>query len=227
MLRVVAVLVAGTVVGCAAQPTITGSVGFQPPKETAIPLRTVEVEKAEPPQGWTEFCVQNSAECDVKSADPRVIALTHDTWAALVDVNRSVNAHVRPATARQLWGFANEWHYPTDGQGDCKSYVLLKRRRLIEAGFPGQALLITIVWTKEATGHAVLIARTDRGDFVLDNLSSEVQLAYATDYSFVKRQSPFDANAWVYIDGNPSRQGRTVAPLRVAGWRTTSMAQHR
>jgi predicted transglutaminase-like cysteine proteinase len=57
----------------------------------------------------------------------------------------------------------------------CKDYVLVKRRKLIEAGVPRESLLIAIVWTAQEQGHAVLIAHTDRGDFVLDNLMPNVQ----------------------------------------------------
>jgi predicted transglutaminase-like cysteine proteinase len=185
-----------------------------PRQGAKTPLKTADVEKAQPPQGWAEFCARYAAECDVKPAAPRDIVLTADRWNAIVGVNQWVNEHVKPATDRELWGAPNKWHYPDRGRGDCKSYVLLKRRMLIEAGFPHQALLITIVWTKQDTGHAVLIIRTDKGDFVLDNLSSEVSLAYDTGYNFVKRQSQSDPNAWVYIDGDPWKQPLTATPLR-------------
>jgi len=37
------------------------------------------------------------------------------------------------------------WSYPDDGYGDCEDYALLKRRMLIEAGWPREALLLTLV----------------------------------------------------------------------------------
>jgi len=40
---------------------------------------------------------------------------------------------------------------------------------LLEAGWPRQALLITVVRDKRGDGHAVLTVTTDRGDFILDN----------------------------------------------------------
>jgi len=46
-------------------------------------------------------------------------------------------------------------------------------------------------------GHAVLIARTDRGDLVLDNQDGRVLLWKDTPYEFVKRQSQTDPRKWV------------------------------
>jgi predicted transglutaminase-like cysteine proteinase len=47
--------------------------------------------------------------------------------------------------------------------------VLLKRKMLIDAGWPREALLITVVRDKKGEGHAVLTVKTDKGEFVLDN----------------------------------------------------------
>ena len=51
-------------------------------------------------------------------------------------------------------------------------------------------------------GHAVLLARTSRGDFVLDNKTDRVRRWYETAYHFVKRQSVNDPNRWVSV-GDP------------------------
>ena len=34
------------------------------------------------------------------------------------------------------WGVVERWSYPDDGYGDCEDYVLLKRRMLMQAGWP-------------------------------------------------------------------------------------------
>ncbi len=47
--------------------------------------------------------------------------------------------------------------------------MLLKRRLLIRAGWPREALLITVVRDRKDEGHAVLTVKTDRGEFILDN----------------------------------------------------------
>src|SRR6185437_5066626 len=84
-----------------------------------------------------------------------------------------------------------------DGKGDCEDYVLLKRRMLIEAGWPREALLITVVRDRKDEGHAVLTVKTDKGDFILDNQAENIVRWYETGYRFVKRQSQSDPNVWV------------------------------
>ncbi len=78
------------------------------------------------------------------------------------------------------------------GKGDCEDYVLLKRRMLMQAGWPREALLITVVRDKKGDGHAVLTVKTDKGDFILDNQAENVLLWSETGYRFVKRQSQSD-----------------------------------
>jgi predicted transglutaminase-like cysteine proteinase len=97
------------------------------------------------------------------------------------------------------------WNYPDDGYGDCEDYVLLKRRMLMQAGWPRQALLITVVRDKRGDGHAVLTVKTDKGEFILDNQNEEILLWSDTGYRFVKRQSQNDPNNWLALgDGRPA-----------------------
>jgi predicted transglutaminase-like cysteine proteinase len=116
-----------------------------------------------------------------------------------VRINDWVNEAIEPMTDLEHWGVPERWNYPDDRYGDCEDYVLLKRRMLMEAGWPRQALLITVVRDKRGDGHAVLTVRTDRGDFILDNQNEEILLWSATGYRFVKRQSQSDPNAWVAL----------------------------
>jgi predicted transglutaminase-like cysteine proteinase len=102
------------------------------------------------------------------------------------------------------------WNYPDDGYGDCEDYVLLKRRMLMQAGWPREALLITVVRDKKGEGHAVLTVKTDRGEFILDNQEEEVLLWYETGYRFVKRQSQSNPNVWVSL-GDPRPAISTAA----------------
>ena len=47
---------------------------------------------------------------------------------------------------------------------------------LMEAGWPREALLITVVRDKKGEGHAVLTVKTDKGEFILDNQEDRVLL---------------------------------------------------
>ena len=68
---------------------------------------------------------------------------------------------------------------------------------LMQAGWPRQALLITVVRDKKGEGHAVLTVKTDKGEYILDNQDDQVLLWSETGYRYVKRQSQTDPNVWV------------------------------
>jgi predicted transglutaminase-like cysteine proteinase len=135
---------------------------------------------------------------------PRELLLTMQAWKELERINLWVNTHVKPMTDMDHWGVVDRWNYPDDGYGDCEDYVLLKRRLLIQLGWPREALLVTVVLDNEDEGHAVLTVTTDKGNYVLDNKRENILLWSKTGYRFVKRQSQSDPNVWVsLIDPQP------------------------
>ena len=105
-------------------------------------------------------------------------------------------------TDMEDWGVVERWNYPDDGYGDCEDYVLQKRKMLMQAGWPREALLITVVRDKNNDGHAVLTVKSDKGEYVLDNQTDDIVLWSDTGYRFVKRQSQTDPNVWVSL-GDP------------------------
>ena len=158
-----------------------------------------------PPIGWVEFCAEHASECKVAPSEPRNVVLTLRLWRELVRINQGVNADIKPMTDLEHYGVVEKWAYPEDGYGDCEDYVLLKRRMLMQAGWPREALLITVVRETSGDGHAVLTVKTDRGDFVLDNQNEAIVLWSESGYRFVKRQSQSDPNLWVSLgDPRPS-----------------------
>ena len=74
-----------------------------------------------------------------------------------------------------IYGKDEVWAYPDKGVGDCEDYVLEKRRELNRLGMSLADLLITVVRKPDGEGHAVLTVRTDKGDYVLDNLTDKVR----------------------------------------------------
>jgi predicted transglutaminase-like cysteine proteinase len=157
---------------------------------------------AKAPIGWVEFCIEYEPECKTKSTQARDVMLTTQAWKDLERVNLFINTHVKPMTDMEHWGVVERWNYPDDGYGDCEDYVLAKRKLLIQAGWPREALLVTVVRDKHGDGHAVLTIKTDKGEFILDNQSDQILLWSDTGYRFVKRQSQTDQNAWVSL-GDP------------------------
>jgi predicted transglutaminase-like cysteine proteinase len=165
---------------------------------------------AKAPIGWIEFCVAYEQECKTKPTPARDVMLSVQAWKDLERVNLFVNTRVRPMTDMEHWGVVERWNYPDDGYGDCEDYVLQKRKMLVQAGWPREALLITVVRDKRGDGHAVLTVKTDRGEFVLDNQTDQILLWSDTGYRFVKRQSQGDPNVWVSL-GEPRGTPATAA----------------
>ena len=166
--------------------------------------------KSLPPWGWVDFCHRYKGECDGGPTQPLDVNWTADTAKRVKKINSWVNTHVTPMSDMDHWGIVDRWDYPTDGFGDCEDFVLMKRRLLIEEGFPRQALLVTVVKDQRGDGHAVLTVKTNKGEFILDNLEEEVKVWGDTSYKYVKRQSQSDQNVWLDI-GSP-----TSAPLMVS-----------
>jgi predicted transglutaminase-like cysteine proteinase len=174
--------------------------------------RVAYIEVGEParaPIGWVEFCVRYKGECNTRPSTARDVVLTPKAWTDMVKVNSWANENIQPVTDLEHWGVVEQWDYPDDGKGDCEDYVLLKRRMLMQAGWPREALLITVVRDKKGDGHAVLTVKTNRGEFILDNQETEILAWNKTGYRFVKRQSQSDPNIWVAL-GEP-RSPATVS----------------
>jgi predicted transglutaminase-like cysteine proteinase len=157
---------------------------------------------ARAPIGWIEFCADLPIECKTITNAPRDVVMNNKSWTDLVRINKWVNETVKPMTDMDHWGVVEKWSYPDDGYGDCEDYALLKRRMLVDAGWPREALLMTVVREKNGNGHAVLTVKTDKGEFILDNQEEKVLLWSETSYRFVKRQSQNDQNRWVSL-GDP------------------------
>ncbi len=171
----------------------------------------VEVhEVVRPPIGWVDFCANRAAECATTPTTPRDVVLSPQAYRDLSRVNKWVNDAIKPMTDLDHWGVVERWSYPDDGYGDCEDYVLLKRRLLIAAGWPREALLITVVRDRKDEGHAVLTVKTDLGEFILDNQAEEILPWTQTGYRFVKRQSQSDPNVWVSL-GDPRPSPLTAA----------------
>ncbi|MGH6833795.1 MAG: transglutaminase-like cysteine peptidase [Methyloceanibacter sp.] len=152
-----------------------------------------------PPIGYVTFCRENQAECRPGRRFADRIQLTAAKFQEIEEVNSAVNAAVAPITDIELYGKPEVWTYPAANKGDCEDYVLLKRRMLVQRGFPESALLITVVRDENNEGHAVLTVRTDGGDFVLDNKRREIVRWAETPYTFVKRQSDKNPLVWISL----------------------------
>ena len=164
--------------------------------------------QAGPTPAWLAFCKQLPEECALDASEPIAVTLDSEIWKLLSEVNERVNGAILPVTDQDHWGVADRWDYPDDGMGDCEDIQLLKRRILIEAGLPRRALRMTVVIDELGAGHAVMMVRTDRGDYILDNKRSAVLSWQETGYRYVKREGSKSA-AWVWL-------GNQAAPIVTA-----------
>jgi len=187
----------------------TASIGAGAGAFSDRPVYATVGEPTRAPIGWVEFCAEYKPECETKPSEPRDVVMTSKAWADMVKVNSWANETIQPVTDLDHWGVVERWNYPDDGKGDCEDYVLLKRRMLMQAGWPREALLITVVRDKKGDGHAVLTVKTNRGEFILDNQEAQILPWTKTGYRFVKRQSQADPNEWVSL-------GEPRAPVTVS-----------
>ena len=164
-----------------------------------------------PPVGYLDFCRNFQSEC-VSHGSEQPEALTQRRWRDLQEVNSLANRIISPVTDLEYYRRDEVWTLP-DSYGDCEDYVLLKRKWLVERGWSTGSLLVSVVFDEVGDGHAVLLARTTRGDFVLDNKTDKLRRWYETPYQYVKRQSVSDPNRWVSI-GDPRSTTQSTAASR-------------
>lgn len=151
------------------------------------------------PIGARQFCEDWPEECRPLGVASEPVPLTEATWRELGAVNDRFNTQVQPRTDADFYSRREYWTYP-DGFGDCEDYALAKRRALIELGWPATTLRLALVRQSNGDAHAVLVALTDLGDFVLDNLEPQVLGWDQTSYHFVKMQSAETLDRWVEVE---------------------------
>ena len=154
----------------------------------------------DPPYAFWRLCEELPAECARRRAIDNRFEAGEAHMAEIDEINRRVNAAIEPVTDVDHYGVSDYWTLPRAGRGDCEDYALLKRRLLIDAGWPPSALLMTVVRDEKMEGHAVLTVRTTQGDYILDNKTDELKLWSRTNYRYVMRQSFIDPKSWVALD---------------------------
>ncbi|MGA7711634.1 MAG: transglutaminase-like cysteine peptidase [Rhizomicrobium sp.] len=151
-----------------------------------------------PPSGYVDFCNRDPEQCASAPGNLSSITLDANTWRTLEQVNTAWNTAIKPEEDAAHYGRVDYWTIPKDGYGDCEDYALGKRKSLVDLGIPVQALRLTIARTGDGTAHTVLVAATDRGDYVLDNLNSAILPWTAVNYTWIARQIPGQTQ-WAFI----------------------------
>lgn len=169
-------------------------VSLMVPKATKM----AEGRRVLPPLGAIEFCARHAGECARRGGEG-TIRLTPKRWRELIAVNTRVNGAIRPVPDRLRKGRADHWTLGARA-GDCEDFALQKRHELLARGWPAGSVLLGIAKSRRGISHAVAIARTDRGDFVLDNLTSRILAWDRTGFTWIKRQSFRHPEVWVRVE---------------------------
>jgi predicted transglutaminase-like cysteine proteinase len=129
----------------------------------------------------------------------KAVGVPFDAFKLLGTVNRRVNTRVKQRRDIDIYGRAELWRRSGIGDnavGDCEDIAIEKRLELIAEGFPPEKLGFAVAYRSDVGLHTVLVARTDRGDFVLDSLSPYVTAWTRAAYSWVGFQSMEQPTHW-------------------------------
>lgn len=125
--------------------------------------------------------------------------ISYDSHVDLLNsINREVN-RFRYETDLKVHGKIDYWtaHIEKYNRGDCDDYTLSKRDRLLNLGIDYRALFPTVCRV-DGEGHLVLVVRTDKGDFVLDNMRDEILPVSALNYEWLFRLDP-ESGKWLTL----------------------------
>jgi predicted transglutaminase-like cysteine proteinase len=160
-----------------------------------------------PPRGYLVYCSRAPGLCGDQRNE--LVWLTKARWNELVRVNDAVNAQTLSETDEKAFGLVDYWTVAA-GEGDCEDIALLKRERLMKLGWPKSALLLAVSDTKGRSAHGapagperhvVLLAFTDQGTYVLDNLTADIVEWSKARYRFAAVESPGNPLAWKAVRG--------------------------
>jgi predicted transglutaminase-like cysteine proteinase len=128
------------------------------------------------------------------------VEINANQMTVLRSTNDAVNRAIRPKSdaAGKGSGFGDDWEL-MPASGDCEDYAISKRHRLIAEGWPVRSLRLAVVKTAWGEGHAVLVVKTNEGDLVLDNLTSEIKPFQRSGLRFLKIQSEDNPRMWLAL----------------------------
>ena len=155
------------------------------------------------PSAFLDFCDRNPGECHHVRAVSSEVRETPARMDQLRTVNVAVNREISYRKDSYTFGRADYWNIPFI-YGDCEDIALLKRRDLIALGWPPSNLLLTLARTETGALHLVLVAVTDKDEYVLDNRRNTVLPWSALQYQWLGRQSRDSETRWVSVGGAAS-----------------------
>ncbi len=172
-------LAAGLALPAAANAAMTG---LQGPLPRSSKMSTGKLIQA--PAAWFAL-LRNHPELDPAEAQLAPLKLTAGRAALLIKVNKEINKAIKFRDDEgDIWQVGN-------GEGDCEDYAIRKLMTLIQDhGFPRGALTLAACKQARGKGHAVLLVHSDKGVYVLDNLTYRVTPWHKLPYEWIAREEP-------------------------------------
>ncbi|MDQ0318905.1 putative transglutaminase-like cysteine proteinase [Pararhizobium capsulatum DSM 1112] len=127
------------------------------------------------------LCLEYADACGAERI--RTISYTSKLRTVLASVNRSVNREMPDIRARR------EFLSLTAMSSSGEDHAMMKRRQLIRAGLPADALKLATVTNAEGRRHSVLIVATSHGEMVLDHHTSIIVKRRDSGYSFASAEA--------------------------------------
>lgn len=142
-----------------------------------------ELQKWQAPQllvmktGYQDFCANYTHICVDTTVNAK---LTNTQFEVVKEINKTVNKRIVYKNDT-----VDKWEIKESGKGDCDDYAVTKLYEVLKAGYPRGAFRIALVKTSDNIDHAILLADTENGTFVLDNLSDEIKEWTNTNYKWI------------------------------------------
>jgi predicted transglutaminase-like cysteine proteinase len=158
-------------------------------------VQLVETGPALAPMGHVIYCLKTPSECESKRSSSSTIAFEAKISKLLARVNSRVNNSIIPVRDTGEWPGKDNWTN-NPKRGDCEDFALTKQHELLKMGLPSSALRLAFARTERGEGHVVLVVRTTNGDYVLDNLKSEVLSLFESNLIWESMQSGENPKLW-------------------------------
>lgn len=140
-------------------------------------------------------------------------------WTQLEQVQLQVDQKVHYVSDMQRFG-VDDWWEPASDKGDCEDIALSKRQKLLDMGWPAEALRIAVVVDGHGDLHAVLTVdgRSEQGKpvtYALDNHFEHVepwQVLNQYGYVWLERSKP-GSSEWSRLDNGTAGETLRIASL--------------
>lgn len=91
-----------------------------------------------------------------------------NSYAQAESINSKINFNTEYRTDWAQYNTPEFW-CEAGKYGDCEDYALAKRNALLKSGWSMSDVNFVVCVTETGEGHGVLLVKTDKGNYILDN----------------------------------------------------------